>query len=128
LNFFYASVEVVLLNEARSQPSLPFVRIRIGIATGPAVAGSLGSAERLKYTTVGDTVNIAARLEQLGKEPEIGERESEGGTVFIAETTSQHLDPSWHMKEVGEFLLRGKKERVIVYQVLDRTMKTSTDA
>jgi class 3 adenylate cyclase len=76
---------------------------------------------------VGNTVNIAARLEQLGKEPGIGERASDGGTIFIAETTFHHLDPSWHMKEVGEFLLRGKKERVMVYQVLGRMVKTPTD-
>src|SRR5207249_4723415 len=50
------------------EQQLPCVRLRVGVFTGPAVAGSLGSAQRLKYTTIGDTVNIAARLESYDKE------------------------------------------------------------
>jgi adenylate cyclase len=119
--------EVMRLNETRGHPSFPVVRIRIGIATGPVVAGSLGSADRLKYTTMGDTVNVAARLEQLGKEARDFEKESEGGTLLIGETTCQYLDASWSMKQVGEVLLRGKKEGVNVYQILDGPMKTPPD-
>ena len=115
--------EVLRLNETRGHPSYPVVRIRIGIATGPAVAGSLGSADRLKYTTMGDTVNVAARLEQLGKEAGDSEKESTGGTLLIGETTCQYLDSSWDLKRVGEVLLRGKKEGVDVYQVLDHSIK-----
>lgn len=111
--------ELVRLNKSWAQTSTPVVRIRVGIATGPVVAGSLGSSQRLKYTTLGDTVNIAARLEELGKDPDIGMGESEGGTVFIAETTSQYLDSSWRIQEIGEVLLRGKKGVVNVYRVLD---------
>lgn len=119
--------EVVRLNQTRGHPSFPVVRIRIGIATGPAVAGSVGSADRLKFTTMGDTVNVAARLEQLGKEAGDYEKESEGGTLLIGETTYRFLDSSWHMKGVGEVLLRGKKEGVNVYQVLDHSIKNSSD-
>ena len=120
--------EVVRLNETRGQPSFPVVRIRIGIATGPAVAGSLGSADRLKYTTMGDTVNVAARLEQLGKETTEDDKESESGTLLIGETTFRYLDSSWQMKQVGEVLLRGKKEGVNVYQVLGPSMQTSKNS
>ena len=110
--------EVKRLNEARNRSSFPFVRVRVGIATGQAVAGSLGSAYRLKYTTVGDTVNVAARLEQLGKDPGRREAESDEGTLLIGESTYRYLDSSWNVKPVGEVLLRGKKEGVSVYQVL----------
>ncbi|MFO1073082.1 MAG: adenylate/guanylate cyclase domain-containing protein [Geminicoccaceae bacterium] len=46
----------------------PHLRLRMGIHTGPALVGNIGSRDRLNYTLVGDTVNVAQRLEQLGKE------------------------------------------------------------
>ena len=112
--------EIARMTEARDQSTDPYVRIRIGVATGPAVAGSLGSAHRLKYTTVGDTVNVAARLQQLGKELGENETDTEWGTLLISGSTNQFLKDSFCTKEFGELSLRGKKERVIVYQVLDR--------
>ncbi|MGH7796929.1 MAG: adenylate/guanylate cyclase domain-containing protein [Candidatus Binatia bacterium] len=50
-------VETLELNAIWQQQDLPTVEMRIGIFTGPVVAGSLGSAQRLKYTTVGRTEN-----------------------------------------------------------------------
>ena len=44
----------------------PPIRVRIGVHSGPAVAGNIGSKSRINYTLVGDTVNMAARIEQLG--------------------------------------------------------------
>ena len=111
--------EMAQLNEAREMARDPSIGIRIGIATGPAVVGSLGSAQRLKYTTVGDTVNVAARLEQLGKESLKIEREHKIGTLCIAEATQHYLDSIWKMREVGKISLKGKKESVSVYQVFD---------
>jgi class 3 adenylate cyclase len=45
-----------------SSSTCPQVKVRVGIATGRVVAGCLGSAQRMKYTTIGDVVNTAARL------------------------------------------------------------------
>ena len=111
--------EMAQLNKVREKTRDLSVGIRIGIATGPAVVGSLGSAQRLKYTTVGDTVNIAARLEQLGKETLGVEGEQKGGTLFIAEATQRYLDSTWMMREVGKISLKGKTRSVSVYHVLD---------
>src|SRR5690606_6513392 len=55
-------------NERRARKGLRPVRLRIGLHTGPAVAGNIGAPGRVNYTLVGDTVNTAQRLESLGKE------------------------------------------------------------
>ena len=60
--------ELKHLNTVWQQQDLPTVEMRIGIFTGPVVAGSLGSAQRLQYTTVGDTVKIASKLESFDKD------------------------------------------------------------
>lgn len=54
-------------NARRRAAGLPVVCIRTGIHTGPAVVGNIGSPSRINYTIVGDTVNIASRIEELGK-------------------------------------------------------------
>lgn len=55
------------LNDEHARKGLPTVGMRVGIHTGPLVAGCLGSAQRMKYTTIGDTVNTAAHLENFGR-------------------------------------------------------------
>jgi len=54
-------------NAARHARGLTPIRIRLGVHTGPVVAGNIGTRDRAGYTVVGDTVNVANRLEQLGK-------------------------------------------------------------
>ncbi len=49
-------------------PGKPPIRVRIGLHSGPAVVGNIGAPGRVNFTVVGDTVNIAQRFEQLGKE------------------------------------------------------------
>jgi adenylate cyclase len=88
--------------------------------TGQAVAGSLGSAERLKYTTLGDTVNVAARLESFQKDlwdPAIGHSPCR---ILIADSTAQWLDDTHHLRSIGELSLKGKQKKIRVFQ-LERT-------
>src|SRR3990170_2520292 len=59
-------------NERRRRKGMSPVRLRIGIHSGPAIAGNIGAPGRINYTLVGDTVNIAQRLEQLGKSVDTG--------------------------------------------------------
>jgi adenylate cyclase len=55
-------------NAERRRAGLPPVRLRIGLHSGPVVVGNIGAPGRVNYTVVGDTVNVALRFEQLGKE------------------------------------------------------------
>jgi adenylate cyclase len=113
--------EMGRLNGQWSNRDLPLARMRIGIFTGKAVAGSLGSAERLKYTTIGDTVNIAARLEAFNKdswEPAPGESPCR---ILLGESTVHYLNPCYVIHRVGEVALKGKDEKVAVYQLMGRS-------
>ena len=60
--------ELIQLNRRWQDQQQPTIRMRVGIYTGPLVAGAVGSAERLEYTVYGDTVNTASRLESYEKE------------------------------------------------------------
>jgi len=109
---------MVALNDAMAVQGQQPLRMRIGIHTGPVVAGSLGSAERMKYTTIGDTVNTAARLESFDKDlaiPEVGNRPCR---ILISEATLKRVKDWVEVKKVGELSLKGKAERIEAYCVL----------
>lgn len=110
--------ELKRLNALWQQQSLPTVEMRVGIFTGPVVAGSLGSAQRLKYTTLGDTVNVAARLESFNKEVADPDFANSPCRILIGETTLRYLDHQFETKRVGEAALRGKNEKITVYRVI----------
>ena len=110
--------EMIRLNAQWQQEGLPAVRMRIGINTGPVVAGSLGSAQRLKFTTVGDSVNIAARLESFQKESLETWAEEEVCRILIGEMTKHYLgDHPWGLQEVGAVTLKGKANTIPVYRL-----------
>ena len=110
------------LNTQWQQQGLPEVRMRIGIQTGPVVVGSLGSAQRLKFTTIGDSVNIASRLESFQKDSLETWSKDEACRILIGETTKQYLgDHPWGLKEVGVITLRGKANRISVYRLFTKT-------
>lgn len=103
---------IIRLNATRQQQGLPSVRMGVGMNTGPVVAGSLGSAQRLKFMTVGDSVNIAARLENFEKGSVETWAKKEVFRIHIGETTKQYFrDHPWELKEVGVVALKGKSHR-----------------
>jgi adenylate cyclase len=112
--------ELKRLNSALQQQDLATVQMRIGIFTGPVVAGSLGSAQRLKYTTVGDTVNVASRLESFEKDLIDPDLAFSPCRILVGETTLRHLDHQFVTKKVGETNLKGKDEKVTIYRVIGR--------
>jgi adenylate cyclase len=109
--------EINRLNTLWGEKGLPAMGIRVGIFTGPVVAGLLGSSQRLKYTTLGDTVNIASRLESYDKE--IGKDSL--CRILIGDTTLGYLDSRFVAERIGEVSLKGKEESVVIYQILGET-------
>jgi adenylate cyclase len=107
--------EMNRVNKVCEERGLPTVSMRVGLHTGQVVAGTLGSKERLKYTTIGDAVNIASRLESFAKEITFG---SDSCRVVVGESTKQYLDSNFTLEEIGEVSLKGRGQKVRAFCVL----------
>jgi adenylate cyclase len=99
-----------LFNEERTARGKVPIEIGIGIASGRVVAGYTGTQQRAVYTCVGDTVNVAARLESHTKVIK--------WPILIDEDTRRGLDDRIAVEPQGEVLMKGKTEHVNVYAVL----------
>jgi adenylate cyclase len=89
---------------------MPAFEIGIGINSGEAVAGNIGSHKRAQYTVIGDTVNTASRLESLNKE--LGTR------MIISEATYRLVEDMVEARPLPPVVVKGKAEPVAVYEVL----------
>ncbi|MFB2934186.1 CHASE2 domain-containing protein [Aerosakkonemataceae cyanobacterium BLCC-F154] len=103
------------LNQQWQEKGLPIVIMRVGIATGTVVAGSLGSRQRLNYTTIGDTVNIAARLESYNKS-----LQGNSCRILINEQTYQYIKDNFSTEFVECVQLKGREQSVNIYQVFGK--------
>ena len=108
--------EVRRLNSDWQKKGLPTMGMRVGIFTGLVVAGFLGSTARIKYTTIGDTVNIASRLESYDKNI-AGDSLCR---ILIGEETLLCLDGTYQTERIGEVALRGKDVKITVHRVLGK--------
>lgn len=84
------------------------LKIGIGVHTGPIVAGNLGSVRRMNYTVIGDTVNVASRLEGIAGPDE----------VIITEETRQHLGDHFVVEPRRPVKVKGKSEPIRIFRVL----------
>jgi adenylate cyclase len=96
----------------------PSVRMRIGINTGTVVMGSQGSRARLKYTSMGDTVNTAARLEAFDKESFELDKDPLACRILVSASTRRRLGDRFELEDLGEQPLKGKAGAVRIYRVL----------
>jgi adenylate cyclase len=106
------------LNASWEARGLRIGRCRIGICTGPAVVGCVGAQDNLKYTSVGDTVNTAARLESFDKQQFIDEAPEVVSRVLVSEETWRRTRDEFEIQALGAHSLKGKRAAVKIYRVL----------
>ncbi|MCX7967718.1 MAG: CHASE2 domain-containing protein [Armatimonadetes bacterium] len=111
------------LNERWRQQGFPTFRIGIGIHVGEAMVGNIGSDRRVQYTALGDTVNLASRLQMLTKELK--------ATIIVSEhvvhEAMQELDKIAEFIDKGTVAIRGREQLVRVYEVKRRTLSEVTE-
>ena len=106
-----------IMNREWEAAGLPHISMRVGIATGEVVAGCLGSAQRMKFTTLGDIVNTAARLETYGKDDPAVTAPDAISRLLISEETARRIGAGFITKAVGALQLKGKDAVVNVLRV-----------
>lgn len=98
---------LIELNRDAAARKWPELRVGIGINTGNAIAGNIGSPRRLDYTVVGDAVNTAQRLMT----------NAVGGQILIAESTAGKLGRNFDLARLPELKVKGRSEAVPVFSV-----------
>lgn len=99
---------LIRLNEQLLSERQLELHARVGINTGPVVVGNVGNDLKMDYTAIGDTTNLAARLEAL----------AEPGTVLMSESTSRLVRGLFRVRPLGPLAIKGKSEPIAVFEVL----------
>jgi len=92
----------------QERENLPTLKMRVGIHTGPVIVGTVGNNLRVEFKAVGDTVNLASRMEGL----------AEPGATYVTEDTFKLTEGFFRFEALGKKEVKGKKEPVKVYRVI----------
>jgi len=95
------------LNTVRAAAGKAELRLSIGLNTGPAVVGAMGAANRREFTVVGDTVNVAARIENLTRDYD--------ADILVSGDTASKAGGAFQLCHLGETLVRGRTLPVQVF-------------
>lgn len=87
---------------------MPRINLGIGICSGPAVIGNMGSKQRQEFTAIGDTINTASRLSGI----------TEGGQIVITESTYKLIKDKVNCKKLPSIKVKGKEKELVIYEVL----------
>jgi len=101
--------QLKVLNLKWQQEDFASITIRIGINTGNAIVGNVGSTERLNYTALGDSVNLASRLQEVNKIYHTN--------VIVSEHTHQAVKSLFRFKLLDRIAVRGKQQAVCIYEL-----------
>ncbi|MFW5801648.1 MAG: adenylate/guanylate cyclase domain-containing protein [Spirochaeta sp.] len=101
--------QLLLFNRDRLTQKQPEIQICIGIHTGEVILGNIGTERRLDYTAIGDSVNTAARLEQLNRKL--------GTSILISSHTRAALSSSYSMEDLGHHLVKGRNGQVHIFSL-----------
>lgn len=110
------------LNHALEQQQLPPIAIGIGLNTGDAVVGNMGSSLRFNYTAIGDAVNLASRLETQTKAYRCH--------IIVSEATAMALGNEFLLRRLDKVRVKGKHQAVQIYELMDdgeRNRRIKTD-
>lgn len=97
------------LNEKWRAEGKPTIDIGVGVHTGEAIVGSVGTEERMEYTAIGDTVNIASRLQVISKEKKL--------PIIISESTYKPIKHQFSFEEIGPVTLQGRVQSIKVFTI-----------
>jgi adenylate cyclase len=104
--------QLLEFNLDRGSVKKPVIKIGCGIHYGPVLAGQIGSDEKMEYTVIGDTVNLASRIESLNK--------AFGTDILISEETANKVKDRIRLVPMQKITVKGKSEPLTVYAVLGR--------
>ena len=103
------------LQKELKQQKLPPINIGCGLHTGEAIIGNMGSEDRFDYTAMGDTVNLASRLEGLTKQY--------GADIIVSEATYQKVKDDFLFRKLDAVKVKGKNKPVIIYELFAENSK-----